>query len=131
VVLAPEHRLTRELASDRQRPEVERFVERMRQTDRIERTAEGASKEGVDTGAEAVNPFTGERVPIWIANFVLADYGTGAVMSVPAHDQRDFEFAKRYHLPIPPVIFRPLTRRSPRRSTQPSPRMRLEELRDV
>ncbi len=61
-------------------------------------------KEGVDTGRLAVNPFTGQEVPIWVANFVLVEYGTGAVMAVPAHDQRDFEFAKKYGLPIKLVI---------------------------
>ncbi len=105
VVLAPEHPLTATLTSAAQRAEVEAFAERTRKTDKIERTAEGAVKEGVFTGAMAVNPFTREPVPIWIANFVLADYGTGAVMSVPAHDQRDFEFALKYRLPIKPVIF--------------------------
>src|SRR5512133_3049870 len=88
VVLAPEHPL----------------VERMKKTDAAERMGESAPKEGVFTGAHAVNPYTGERVPVWIANFVLAEYGTGAVMSVPAHDQRDFEFAQKYGLPVRVVI---------------------------
>ena len=61
-------------------------------------------KEGFDTGRTAINPFTGEEVPIWIANFVLAEYGTGAIMAVPAHDQRDFEFARKYGLPIRVVV---------------------------
>src|SRR5438132_9547411 len=61
-------------------------------------------KEGFDTGRTAINPFTGEEVPIWIANFVLAEYGTGAIMAVPAHDQRDFEFARKYTLPIRIVV---------------------------
>src|SRR5205814_5441907 len=59
---------------------------------------------GVDTGRFAVNPFNGERVPIWVANYILADYGTGAIMSVPAHDERDFEFAQKYGLPVRRVI---------------------------
>ncbi len=104
VVLAPEHPLTSELTIPAQREAVQAFVERMRRTDAQERTGEGAPKEGVFTGAHAVNPFTGEEVPIWVANFVLAEYGTGAVMSVPAHDQRDFEFAKKYGLPVRVVI---------------------------
>ncbi|BDG08284.1 leucine--tRNA ligase [Anaeromyxobacter paludicola] len=104
VVLAPEHPLTAELTTPAQREAVQAFVERMRRTDAAERTGEGAPKEGVFTGAHAVNPFTGEEVPIWVANFVLAEYGTGAVMSVPAHDQRDFEFARKYGLPIRVVI---------------------------
>ena len=104
VVLAPEHPLVEEVTAPERRAEVRAFVERMRTTDAAERTGENAPKEGVFTGAEAVNPYTGEKVPVWIANFVLAGYGTGAVMSVPAHDQRDFEFAKKYRLPIRVVI---------------------------
>src|SRR5687767_15215144 len=61
-------------------------------------------KEGVDTGRRAVNPFTNEPVPIWVANFVLGEYGTGAVMAVPAHDQRDFEFARKFNLPVKAVV---------------------------
>ena len=61
-------------------------------------------KHGVDTGRFAVNPFNGERVPIWVANYILADYGTGAIMSVPAHDERDFEFAQKYGLAVRRVI---------------------------
>ena len=96
VVLAPEHPLVERVTVPERRAEVRAFVERMRKTDAAERTGEDAPKEGVFTGAHAVNPYTGEKVPVWIANFVLAEYGTGAVMSVPAHDQRDFEFAKKY-----------------------------------
>ena len=104
VVLAPEHPLVERLTAPGQRAEVKAFVERMRRTDALERTAEGAPKEGVFTGAHAVNPYDGQKVPVWIANFVLAEYGTGAVMSVPAHDQRDFEFARKYGLPVRVVI---------------------------
>jgi leucyl-tRNA synthetase len=104
VVLAPEHPLEERLTASGQRAEVKAFVERMRRTDALERTAEGAPKEGVFTGAHAVNPYDGQKVPVWIANFVLAEYGTGAVMSVPAHDQRDFEFARKYGLPVRVVI---------------------------
>lgn len=104
VVLAPEHPLVVQITSTGQKTDVQAFVEKQRRIDKIERTAEGTPKEGVFTGAFVTNPFNGERVPLWIANFVLADYGTGAVMSVPAHDQRDFEFAQRYDLPIRPVI---------------------------
>ncbi len=104
LVLAPEHPLVGELTSEAQRSEVVAFVERMRRTDKIARTDESATKEGVFTGAQVRNPFTGEDIPVWIANFVLADYGTGAVMSVPAHDQRDFEFARKYQLAIRTVI---------------------------
>jgi leucyl-tRNA synthetase len=104
VVLAPEHPMVGTLTAPAQRAEVEAFAARMRRTDAEARTGEDAPKEGVFTGAHAVNPFTGEAVPVWIANFVLAEYGTGAVMSVPAHDQRDFEFAKKYGLSIRTVI---------------------------
>ncbi len=103
-VLAPEHPLVAKVTHPERQAEVRAFVERMRTTDTLARTGEGAPKEGVFTGAEAVNPYTGEKIPVWIANFVLAEYGTGAVMSVPAHDQRDFEFARKYGLPIRVVI---------------------------
>ncbi|HUL59372.1 MAG TPA: leucine--tRNA ligase, partial [Anaeromyxobacteraceae bacterium] len=104
VVLAPEHPLVEKVTDAAHRAEVKAFVERMRRTDVLERTGEEAPKEGVFTGAFAVNPFDGEKVPVWIANFVLAEYGTGAVMSVPAHDQRDLEFARKYRLPVRVVI---------------------------
>ncbi|GAB6062433.1 leucine--tRNA ligase [Deferrisoma palaeochoriense] len=103
--LAPEHPLALELAAGtEQEAEVRAFVERVRRQDKIRRTSDEAEKEGVFTGAYCVNPLTGERVPIFVANFVLMEYGTGAVMAVPAHDQRDFEFAKKYGLPIRVVI---------------------------
>ena len=77
-----------------------RSSRRLRESDAL-----GAiEKHGVDTGRFAVNPFNGERVPIWVANYILADYGTGAIMSVPAHDERDFEFAQKYGLPVRRVI---------------------------
>ncbi len=75
-----------------------------------------AEKEGFFTGQFALNPFSGERVPIWVANFVLAEYGTGAVMAVPAHDERDFEFAQKYHLPIK-VVVQPVARFAARRQS--------------
>jgi len=103
--LAAEHPLVAELsAGTGQEAEVRAFVERVRRQDKIRRTSEDAEKEGVFTGAYCVNPLTGERVPIYVANFVLMEYGTGAVMAVPAHDQRDFEFARKYGLPIRVVI---------------------------
>ncbi|HEX9241155.1 MAG TPA: leucine--tRNA ligase [Anaeromyxobacter sp.] len=104
VVLAPEHPLVEKVTVPERAAEVRAFVERTRKTEAAERTGEDAPKEGVFTGAHAVNPYTGERVPVWLANFVLAGYGTGAVMSVPAHDQRDFEFARKYGLPVRVVI---------------------------
>ncbi len=104
VVLAPEHPLTARLTTPERKGEVDAFVARMARTDAEARTGEDAPKEGAFTGAFAVNPYSGEKVPVWIANFVLAGYGTGAVMSVPAHDQRDFEFAREYALPVRVVI---------------------------
>lgn len=80
------------------------FVERIRNMDRLDRQSDTLEKEGIFTGAYALHPFTGQRVPLWLGNFVLADYGTGAVMGVPAHDQRDFDFARKYGLPVRVVI---------------------------
>ncbi|WP_434389382.1 leucine--tRNA ligase [Melittangium boletus] len=104
VVLAPDHKLVSRITTPARRAEVDAFVKKMAATSKTERTDEGATKEGVFTGAHALNPFTGQPVPIWIANFVLSDYGTGAVMSVPAHDARDFEFARKYALPVRVVV---------------------------
>ncbi|MFN3264755.1 MAG: leucine--tRNA ligase, partial [Aquificaceae bacterium] len=104
VVLAPEHPLTLELAKkseDYQR--VRAFVERMKQKSTRERGIE-EEKEGVPLGVYATNPATGEKIPVWTANYVLYEYGTGAIMCVPAHDQRDYEFAVKYGLPIRHVI---------------------------
>ncbi|RMG61430.1 MAG: leucine--tRNA ligase [Deltaproteobacteria bacterium] len=103
--IAPEHPLTLELARRfGKEEEVKKFVDRVLLQDRFYRTSEEAEKEGVFTGAYCINPFTGRRMPIFAANFVLYEYGTGAVMAVPAHDQRDFEFARKYGLPIIVVI---------------------------
>jgi leucyl-tRNA synthetase len=104
LVIAPEHPLTEQLVTEGQRGAVRAFAERMLKSDRITRVAATTEKEGVDTGAVALNPFTGEPLPIWVANFVVADYGTGAVMSVPAHDARDHAFAEKYQLPIKVVV---------------------------
>jgi leucyl-tRNA synthetase len=101
VILAPEHPLVAPLAErSPERDQVTAFITRMQKTDRRGRSAEEAEKEGVATGSFAVNPFTGERIPIWIANFILMEYGTGAVMAVPAGDQRDFEFSRKSNLPF-------------------------------
>ncbi len=105
LVLAPEHPLTLELSKGTpQEEEVKAFVEKMRRTEKRKRSTGELPKEGVFLGVYAVHPLTGEEVPVYTANFVLMDYGTGAVMSVPAHDQRDFEFAKKYDLPVKVVI---------------------------
>ena len=102
--LAPEHPLAKELTTADRKEEVEAFVEKVRTTDRGKRIADDFEKEGVFTGSYCINPVTGIRMPIYLANFVLTDYGTGAVMAVPTHDQRDFEFARKYALPLQVVI---------------------------
>ena len=103
--LAPEHPLVEELIAGRPEAKaVREFVNRVRRMDKAVRSAEDQEKEGVFTGACCTNPFTGWKMPIYVANFVLMEYGTGAVMAVPAHDQRDFEFARKYNLPIKAVI---------------------------
>ncbi len=105
IVLAPEHPLVRSWLDDPTHGrELKVFSEEMRKQGRTARSAEDAEKQGVFTGRYAVNPFSQERIPIWIANFVLMEYGTGAIMAVPAHDQRDYEFAEKYQLPIPTVV---------------------------
>jgi len=106
-VIAPEHPLVRSITSPDRLGEVMGYVERAKERSEIERTAVDREKEGVFTGAYAVNPANGEKVPIFVADYVLMTYGTGAIMAVPAHDERDFEFAKRYNLPIPVVIAPP------------------------
>ncbi|MGM0502143.1 MAG: leucine--tRNA ligase [Bacillota bacterium] len=105
MVLAPEHPLVEELtAGTEKEDEVLEFVEKMKEQDEEERTGEDAEKVGLDTGIKAINPVTEEEIPVMIANYVLMDYGTGAIMAVPAHDQRDFEFAKKYDLEIKVVV---------------------------
>ena len=105
MVLAPEHPLVRKLSlGTEQEIAVEKFVNKAKQEDKVTRTSETGEKNGVFTGAYAVNPLTGEDIPVWCANFVLMDYGTGAIMSVPAHDQRDLDFARKYDLPVRMVI---------------------------
>lgn len=105
LTLAPEHPLVEELTRGTAlEPTVRAFTDRIRNMDRLERQSETLEKEGMFIGAYCRHPFTGERIPLWIGNFVLAGYGTGAVMGVPAHDQRDFDFARKYTLPIKVVI---------------------------
>ncbi|NDJ16762.1 leucine--tRNA ligase [Myxacorys almedinensis] len=115
LVLAPEHPLTQKVTtSDPSEPDgasrisaVEAFVQEVSTQTELERTAEDKPKRGIPTGGTAINPFTGEEIPIWIADYVLYEYGTGAVMGVPAHDVRDFQFAKQQNLPIKVVIMPP------------------------
>ncbi|MBA4493079.1 leucine--tRNA ligase [Paenactinomyces guangxiensis] len=105
MVMAPEHPLVPRLIKGKENEEViTRFIEKMRKETEIERTSTETEKVGYPTGAYARHPLTGEEIPIWVANYVLMDYGTGAVMGVPAHDERDFQFARKYHLPIRTVI---------------------------
>ncbi|MBX5450320.1 MAG: leucine--tRNA ligase [Thermogemmatispora sp.] len=106
-VLAPEHPLVERLTSSEQRAAVEAYVERTRRMTEIERLSTEKEKTGVFTGGYVINPVSGERVPVWIADYVLLSYGSGAVMGVPAHDQRDFEFARKFGLPIRQVILPP------------------------
>lgn len=105
IVLAPEHPLVKEIIAGKpQERECLEFIGKMQYLNEIERTSTETEKEGRFTGGYAIHPLTGEKVPIYIANYVLLEYGTGAVMGVPAHDQRDFDFAKKYNLPIKIVI---------------------------
>ncbi len=105
VLLAPEHPLLEQFAGEPGAPaDLGDRIARFRAQDRSARMTGEIEKEGFDTGRRVMNPFTGEAVPVWVANFVLGEYGTGAVMAVPAHDQRDFEFARRYRLPVRVVV---------------------------
>src|SRR5438477_1575713 len=105
VAAAPDHPLVQKLAPAAKKAEIAAFAEKVRVAARaVGEGAAAAEKEGIDTGIRVKNPFTSETIPVWVANFVLAGYGTGAVMAVPAHDQRDFEFAKKFELPIRFVV---------------------------
>jgi len=104
VVLAPEHPLVETLTNDDHKESVSKFIEEVKNLSEIDRTSDDRPKRGVAIGASVINPFIGKVVPIWIADYVLFEYGTGAVMGVPAHDVRDFAFAKQYNLPIQTVI---------------------------
>ena len=104
VVLAPEHTLAKALATNDMRESVEAYIAGALKKSEIERMSEGKEKTGVFTGSYAINPATGQQVPVWIADYVLGGYGTGAVMAVPAHDERDFAFAEAFKLPIVNVI---------------------------
>lgn len=104
VVLAPEHELVQKITTQEMKSDVDRYVQQAREKSDLERLSLEKEKEGVFSGAYAINPADNSIVPIWIADYVLASYGTGAVMAVPAHDQRDFEFARKYKLPVKWVI---------------------------
>jgi len=103
MVIAPEHPLVKKISD----PAVRAFADRLKNESKIDRTNDEKEKEGIYTGFNAVNPFTGDKVPVYIGNFVLMEYGTGAIMAVPAHDSRDFAFAKKYGIPVKVVIDNP------------------------
>src|SRR5438034_835069 len=107
MVLAPEHPLVERVTTEKHRARVREYVEKARKETEIERMSTEREKTGVATGGFAINPVNGERIPIWVADYVLVTYGTGAIMAVPAHDERDFEFARRYDLAIREVIAPP------------------------
>ncbi len=104
VVLAPEHPLARKLTTPEQHDAVEEYIAQTAKANEIERLSSTREKTGVFTGSYCTNPVNGKKIPIWLADYVLASYGTGAVMAVPAHDERDFAFATKYNLPIVKVI---------------------------
>lgn len=104
MVLAPEHPLVKELVTPEHQADVDVFMDKLQYLSDIDRNSTTLEKEGCFTGSYAVNPLTGRNVPIYIANYILMDYGTGAIMAVPAHDQRDFDFAVKYGIDIIPVI---------------------------
>jgi leucyl-tRNA synthetase len=107
MVLAPEHPLVPKITTPEQKPAVEAYIARSRRETEIERLSTDREKDGVFTGAYVTNRLNGEKVPLWIAGYVLLGYGTGVVMAVPAHDQRDFDFARKYQLPVRVVIAPP------------------------
>ncbi|MGB3615739.1 MAG: leucine--tRNA ligase, partial [Elainellaceae cyanobacterium] len=107
MVLSPEHPLVESLTTGEQAEAVSQYQKEAAAKSEVERTADDRSKTGVFTGGYAINPVNSEQVPVWIADYVLMDYGTGAIMAVPAHDQRDFDFAKSFGLDIVQVVFAP------------------------
>ncbi len=104
MVLAPEHSLVEKITTAEQKNEVETYIEQARLKSDLERTDLAKEKTGVFTGAYAINPVNNEKIPVWISDYILISYGTGAIMAVPGHDERDFEFAKKYDLPIVQVV---------------------------
>ena len=107
MVLAPEHEMIDQLTTDAQRKEVQEYVTWAKNRSERERMSEVKKVSGVFTGSYAINPFNGTRIPIWISDYVLMGYGTGAIMAVPAHDSRDFAFARHFNLPIIQVVAKP------------------------
>lgn len=103
-VLAPEHPLVEKITTEEQKNAVQNYIDQIKSKSDLERTDLAKEKTGVFTGAYAINPVNGEKMPIWIADYVLMSYGSGAIMAVPAHDERDYEFAKKFELPIKEVV---------------------------
>ncbi len=103
-VVAPEAPLAAEIVTDEQRPAFEEYLEATKQATEIERQSTDRPKTGVFLGVHAINPVNGEQLPVYAADYVLAEYGTGAVMAVPAHDQRDLDFARTFDLPVRVVV---------------------------
>src|SRR5699024_3838464 len=103
-VLAPEHDLVHSITTEEQQGVVQAYVDEAAHKTDLERTDLAKDKSGVFTGAYAINPVNGLKVPIWVVDYVLITYGTGAIMAVPGHDQRDWEFATKYQLPIVEVV---------------------------
>ena len=103
-VLSPEHPLVKEITTEKQKKEVEKYINECKSKSELERTGSNAGKTGVFTGAYAINPVNNKEIPIWISDYVLMSYGTGAIMAVPAHDTRDFEFATKFNIPIIEVL---------------------------
>jgi leucyl-tRNA synthetase len=106
MVVAPEHPIVAKITTEAHRGDIDAYIKRAEHLSEIDRAAEGKEKTGVWTGAYAINPVNGEKIPIWIADYVMMGYGTGAIMAVPAHDQRDFDFARKFGLPVVPVYQR-------------------------
>ena len=102
--MAPEHQIVKSITTPEQKAAVDAYIEKTSHKSDLDRTDLNKDKTGAFTGAYAINPVNGEKLPIWISDYVLSSYGTGAVMAVPAHDERDFAFAKKFDLPIKPVI---------------------------
>ncbi|MEI2720057.1 MAG: hypothetical protein V9E87_07920 [Gemmatimonadales bacterium] len=121
LVLAPEHPLVDALTTDAQRDVVQAYRAQAAAQDVVTRKVGDKEKTGVFTGSTAMNPATGAQVPVWIADYVLMDYGTGAIMAVPGHDERDFAFATKFELPIVRVIAEPRRRTRAPRSRRPTP----------
>ena len=104
MVIAPEHPFVERLTTPEHAEAVQGYCEKAARKSDLDRTDLAKDKTGVFTGSYAINPVTGKPIPIWVADYVLISYGTGAIMAVPAHDERDFEFAKKFDLPIMPVV---------------------------